>query len=66
MEFLTDFVRVADREDPGCGWVGGQCWSNTACNAIGIAWSIDGSVWEEAEHVPTRINYYISIKSILL
>ena len=39
------------RDDPECGWVGGQCWSNTACNAIGVGWSKDGSVWEEAEHV---------------
>ena len=34
-----------------CGWVGNQCWSNTACNAIGIAWSYDGSTWASAEHL---------------
>ena len=32
-------------------WVGNQCWSNTACSAIGIAWSADGSTWASAEHL---------------
>lgn len=46
-----------NREDPDCGWVGGQCWSNTNCNAIGVGWSSDGSVWEEAEHVRALSNF---------
>jgi hypothetical protein len=39
------------RDDPNCSWVGGQCWSGTACNAIGLAWSSNGSNWEHAEHL---------------
>ena len=61
-QLLADFVGIANREDSGCGWVGGQCWSNSACNAIGIAWSSDGSVWEEAEHVPAPISQLMTME----
>lgn len=36
------------RDDPECGWVQGQCWSNKYCNEIGIAWSADGVTWVNA------------------
>eukprot|EP01052_Picozoa_sp_SAG31_P010270 SAG31_NODE_558_length_14153_cov_9.068094_3_plen_278_part_00 len=62
-EFLMVFdalsMNSTCREDPQCSWIGGQCWSGSACNAIGLSWSADGSTWEHAEHLvvqsdPTR------------
>ena len=55
------------RNDPECGWVGGQCWSSTACNAIGVAWSADGATWEHAEHVVVRtgINPIVTLEKQL-
>ena len=61
-QLLADSVTITNREDPGCGWVGGQCWSNTACSAIGIAWSSNGDVWEEAEHVPAPISQLMTME----
>jgi hypothetical protein len=54
-EFLMVFdalsMNSTCRDDPQCEWIGGQCWSGTACNAIGIAWSSDGLRWEYAQHL---------------
>lgn len=44
------------RDDPQCDWVGGQCWSGTACNAIGLGWSADGSNWEHSQHLVVQEN----------
>ena len=56
MVFDALSMNATCRDEAGCGWVGGQCWSNTACNAIGVGWSRDGSVWEEAEHVVVQLD----------
>ena len=54
-EFLMVFdalsMNTTCRGDPHCAWVGGQCWSGTSCNAIGLGWSADGTNWEDAEHL---------------
>ena len=42
------------RDDPECGWVQGQCWSNKYCNSIGIAWSDDGVNWVNATHLAVQ------------
>ena len=34
-----------------CSDHAGQCWSDTDCNAIGIAWSKDGLDWSDAQHL---------------
>ena len=59
-EFLMVFdalsMNATCRNDPACGWVGGQCWSGTSCNAIGLGWSEDGSNWENVEHVVVQVD----------
>eukprot|EP00935_MAST-01C_sp_MAST-1C-sp1_P001402 g1402.t1 len=59
-KFLMVFDALSQNEsckmDPQCGWVQGQCWSNTACNSVGIAWSEDGVDWSApAAHVQVQV-----------